>query len=39
MFPGELKFARVLPIYKGGNSMILNNYRPVSVLLLLSKIF
>ena len=39
MFPDELKIARVIPIYKGGNSMMLNNYRPVSVLPLLSKIF
>ena len=39
MFPGELKIARAKPICKGGNSMMLNNYRPVSVLPLLSKIF
>ena len=39
MFPEELKFAHVIPIYKGGNSIMLNNYRPVSVLPLLSKIF
>ena len=39
MFPDELKIARVIPIYKGGNSMMVINYRPVSVLPLLSKIF
>ena len=39
VFPDELKVARVIPIYKGGNSMLLSNYRPVSVLPLLSKIF
>ena len=33
------KIARVIPIYKRGNSIMLNNYRPVSVLALLSKIF
>ena len=39
MFSDELKNARVIPIYKGGNNMMLNNYKPVSVLPLLSKIF
>ena len=39
VFPDALKIARVIPIYKGGNSMMLNNYRSVSVLPLLSKIF
>ena len=39
VFPDELRIACVTSIYKGGNSMMLNNYRPVSVLSLLSKIF
>ena len=30
--PDELRIACVISIYKGGNSMMLNNYRPVSVL-------
>ena len=29
VFPDELKIARVIPIYKGGNSMMLYNYWPV----------
>ena len=29
VFPDELKIARVIPIYKGGNSMMLNSYWPV----------
>ena len=32
VFPDELKIAKVLPLYKGGASKLLVNYRPVSVL-------
>ena len=32
IFPDELKLAKVIPIYKSGSSMELNNYRPISVL-------
>ena len=39
VFPSELKTARVIPIYKGDNNMIISNYRPVSVLTVFSKIF
>ena len=38
VFPSELKIARVIPIYKGGDNMQINNYRPVSVLAFISKI-
>ena len=38
-FPNSLKIARVVPIYKGGTVTDINNYRPVSILPLLSKIF
>ena len=38
VFPNELKIARVIPLFKSGNSMILSNYRPVSVLPVFSKI-
>ena len=37
VFPSELKVARVIPIYKVANSMLISNYRPVSVLALFSK--
>ena len=32
VFHAELKLARVVPIYKGGDSGTMNNYRPISVL-------
>lgn len=39
IFPNELKIARVTPIYKGGGEHLLQNYRPISVLPVFSKIF
>ncbi len=39
IFPSTLKYANVSPIYKKGNSMDVCNYRPVSVLPSMSKIF
>ena len=38
-FPNLLKIARVVPIFKGGSPDDLINYRPISVLPSLSKIF
>ena len=38
-FPSQLKNARVIPLHKGGNAQDVNNYRPISILPLLSKIF
>ena len=39
IFPDELKLASLVPIYKAGDSEILGNYRPVSLLSTLSKVF
>ena len=39
IFPQSLKVARVVPIFKGGCGNDANNYRPVSVLPLFSKIY
>lgn len=39
VFPDKLKLARVVPIHKGGDINELSNYRPISVLPVLSKIF
>ena len=38
-FPNELKLAEVLPIFKKGNALLKENYRPVSILSHVSKIF
>ena len=38
-FPTDLKKARVTPIYKSGTQNIFDNYRPISVLPVISKVF
>ena len=38
-FPSALKLAKVIPIYKGEDHCSPNNYRPISLLLLITKIF
>lgn len=37
-FPSEMKLAKVIPLYKSGDAMKIDNYRPVSVLPLFSKL-
>ena len=39
IFPDELKIARVIPVFKSEDALLFSNYRPVSVLPVLSKIF
>lgn len=39
IFPNNLKIARVVPVFKTGDSLNPSNYRPISVLNSLSKIF
>ena len=39
VFPKELKLANVLPLYKLEEPYSFNNYRPVSLLCVLSKVF
>ena len=39
IFPVELKVAKVTPIYKKGDAHCVKNYRPVSVLTSISKVF
>lgn len=36
--PNQTKIANVVPIFKGGNKQIFSNYRPVSILPVLSKL-
>ena len=39
MFSDSLKVAQVIPIFKQGSRSLCHNYRPISVLSALSKIF
>ena len=39
VFPDQWKIARIAPIYKEGHSDIRSNYRPISVLPVISKLF
>ena len=39
IFPDELKIARVIPLNKSGDKSDITNYRPISLLPVLSKIF
>ena len=39
IMPDELKMAKVLPLFKSENCHIFNNYRPISILPVLSKVF
>ena len=38
-FPEELKIAEILPLFKTGETTYFNNYRPISLLPVFSKIF
>ena len=38
-YPEQLKIAKVLPIFKKGNPSLASNYRPISVLSCINKIF
>ena len=39
VFPSELKLAKVVPIFKAGDTSAINNYRPISVLSFFSKVY
>jgi len=39
VFPDKLKTARVVPVHKAGDKTNVNNYRPISTLPFLSKVF
>ena len=37
-FPKSMKISKVQPLFKSGDCMLCNNYRPISLLSVLSKI-
>jgi retron-type reverse transcriptase len=39
IFPREMKLANIIPIFKSGDTSIIGNYRPVSLLSTVSKVF
>ena len=39
IYPSKLKIAKVIPIFKKGDSKSINNYRPISILSTINKIF
>ena len=38
IFPEQLKIAKITPIFKKGEKYILGNYRPISILPVISKV-
>ena len=38
IFPQELKISKITPLFKSGDKKVMNNYRPISVLSVFSKI-
>ncbi len=38
VFPSSLAYAKVIPLHKGGSKLVIDNYRPISLLTVWSKI-
>ena len=39
IFPDDWKLARVTPVFKSGDSCDVNNYRPISIIPVIAKVF
>ena len=39
IFPDKLKIGKIIPVYKKGNNKLIDNYRPISLLPTISRIF
>ena len=39
IFPDKIKLAKILPLYKKGENEVIDNYRPISLLPSISKLF
>ena len=39
IFPGDLKVGKVSPVHKSGDKYYLNNYRPITVLPTIARVF
>ena len=39
IFPKEMKIAKAIPLHKNDNNMMVDNYRPLSILPVFSKLF
>ena len=39
VYPDELKVAKVIPLFKNGEKALMSNYRPISLLSIINKLF